>query len=149
MHGVAVVTSRSTWMAGKEIFLKLGYEVAGQAPPHYELLVRRSDPKAPMPAFSGNWERKLDRYAKGLTIIYSDQCPYVAKAMDEIPPVAREEFELEPTVIALTGSRAPQASPNPYGVFSVIWNGNPVADHPISKTRFANIMNKLLEGGRK
>jgi GNAT superfamily N-acetyltransferase len=145
MHGVVVVASKSTWMAKKEIFLKKGYELAEEAPPHYQLLVKRFDDKAPLPSFSGNWKEKLDRYADGLTIIHSDQCPYVVKAVYEIPPVAREEFGIEPTVIELPNCQLAQESPNPYGIFSIIWNGELVADHPISKTRFKNIMNKACK----
>ncbi|MDH3216424.1 MAG: N-acetyltransferase [Candidatus Krumholzibacteria bacterium] len=145
MDGVAVVTSKSTWMAKKEIFLKSGYELTEEAPPHYQLLVKRFRDDAPLPTFSGNWKAKLDQYAKGLTIIHSAQCPYVVKAMNEIPSVAKEEFGIEPTIVELPSCQLAQDSPNPYGIFSIIWNGELVADHPISKTRFKNIMNKVLD----
>jgi hypothetical protein len=143
MNGVAVVASKSTWMAKKEIFLKVGYELVDEAPPHYELLFKRFRKTAPLPSFSGNWKKKLARYKKGLTIIHSDQCPYIMKAIDEIPPAAQEEFGIKPRTVELKTARSAQASPNPYGVFSIIWNGELVADHPISKTRFKNIMNKM------
>lgn len=145
MSGVAVVVSKSTWMAKKEIFLKNGYELVEDAPPHYQLMVKRFDADSPLPAFSGDWKKKIARYSDGLTIIHSDQCPYVAKAMNEIPPVAMNEFGIEPNLIELPDCSAAQDSPNPYGVFSIIWNGELVADHPISQTRFRNIMNKLTK----
>jgi GNAT superfamily N-acetyltransferase len=143
MHGVVVVASKSTWMAKKEIFLKNGYEITEEAPPHYQLLVKRFHRDSPLPAFSGDWKDKLDRYSKGLTIIHSDQCPYVINAMNEIPQVAREEYGIEPTIVDLPNCQLAQEAPNPYGIFSIIWNGELVADHPISKTRFKNIMNKV------
>ena len=145
-HGVAVVTSKSTWMAKKELFLKRGYQITEDAPPHYQLLVKRFSDDAPLPTFSGNWKGKLARHAEGLTIIHSDQCPYVIKTMNEIPAVAREEFGIEPTIVDLPNCQLAQESPNPYGVFSIVWNGELVADHPISATRFRNIMNKALRG---
>lgn len=145
MYGVAVVASKSTWMAKQEIFLKNGYQLIEEAPPHYQLLVKRFRDDAPPPAFSGNWKDKLARYAQGLTILHSNQCPYVTKAISEIPPVAKEQFGIEPTIVELPNYRLAQDSPNPYGIFSIIWNGELVADHPISKTRFQNIMNKLIE----
>lgn len=143
MNGVAVVASRSTWMAKKGVFLKRGYELIEEAPPHYELLAKRFKKSAPLPAFAGGWKEKLAGYAKGLTILHSAQCPYVAKAMNEIPPVARE-LGIKPNIIELPDCLSAQASPNPYGVFSIIWKGKLVADHPISKTRFRNIMTKVL-----
>lgn len=145
MHGVAVVASKSTWMAKQQIFLKNGYELTEEAPPHFQLLVKRFNAAAPLPTFSGDWAEKLARHAEGLTIIHSHQCPYVAKSMDEIPSVAREEFGVEPIIVELPDCQSAQDSPNPYGIFSIIWNGELVADHPISKTRFRNIMNKVLK----
>ena len=113
------------------------------APPHYQLLVKRFSDEVPLPAFSGNWKKKLARHAEGLTIIHSDQCPYVIKTMNEIPAVAREEFGIEPTIVDLPNCQLAQDSPNPYGIFSIIWNGELVADHPVSATRFKNIMKKV------
>ncbi len=40
MYGVAVVTRKDTWMVGKELFLKNGFEVVDTAPPDFELLVK-------------------------------------------------------------------------------------------------------------
>ncbi len=144
MLGVAVVSSKSTWMAKKEIFLKNGYECIEEAPPHYQLFVKRFNNDALLPTFSESRKQKLARYGDGLTIIQSDQCPYVIKTMDEIPTVAREEFGIEPSIVKLENCQLVQNSPNPYGIFSIIWNGELVADHPISKTRFKNIMKKLF-----
>jgi hypothetical protein len=143
MYGVAVVASKSTWMAKKEVFLKNGYEVIEEAPPHYQLLVKRFRPGAPLPTFSGNWKEKLARYSKGLTLIHSDQCPCVFKAAAEIPPLAGKEFGIDPTIIKLTDCREAQDTPNPYGIFSIVWKGQLVADHPVSKTRFRNILKAL------
>ena len=144
MNGVAAVASRSTWMARKEVFLRNGYECVEKAPPHYELLVKRFKHSAPLPRFLQSAQQNLSCYGKGLTIIHSDQCPYVIKTMNEIPAVAREEFGIEPSVVKLGNCQLAQNSPNPYGIFSIIWNGELVADHPISKTRFKNIIKKLL-----
>jgi GNAT superfamily N-acetyltransferase len=41
MQGVAVVTRKGTWMAGKDLFLKNGFEVVDQAPPDFELVVKK------------------------------------------------------------------------------------------------------------
>jgi hypothetical protein len=138
--GVATVCSKSTWMANKKVFLRSGYEYVEEASPHYELLVKRFNPKAPLPQFV---TEELGDDKKGLRIYYSDQCPYITKTMDEIPGVARDEFGIEPTLAKLENYRQAQNSPSPYGVFGIIQDGLLVADHPISATRFRNIMKKL------
>ena len=57
-HGVAVVTRKGTWMAGKELFLKNGFEVVDQAPPDFELLVKKFKKNTPTPKFKGEWEKR-------------------------------------------------------------------------------------------
>lgn len=80
MHGVAVVTRDGTWMAGKELFVKKGFEVIDTAPPDFQLLVKKFNEKASTPKFKGDWEKMLSQLSKGLTIFRSDQCPLLAKS---------------------------------------------------------------------
>ena len=144
MHGVAVVTRKGTWMASKELFLKNGFEVVDTAPPDFELLAKRFKKSAPSPKFKGDWERRLRKHDKGLTIIRSDQCPYVAKALREISETAQKTYGFKPRIVELKSSKQAQSAPSPFGVFSIILDGKLVADHPISNTRFVNIMKKEL-----
>jgi L-amino acid N-acyltransferase YncA len=145
LHGVAVVTRKGTWMASRELFLKSGFEVVDTAPPDFELLVKKFKKSAPSPRFESDWDRKLSKYGKGLTIIRSDQCPYVAKALREICETAQKSYGMKPRVIELRSSKEAQRAPSPFGVFSIILDGKLVADHPISNTRFVNIMKKELK----
>lgn len=142
MHGVAAVTSRGTWMAGKELFLSHGFELVDEAPATFELLVKRFKKQAVLPKFKGGWGKKIKSYGKGLTIIRSDQCPYIAKFVREIVETAREEYGLNPRVVELTNCREAQNAPSPYTTSGMIYNGRLIADHPISNRRFINIMEK-------
>jgi predicted GNAT family acetyltransferase len=145
MHGAAVVTRKGTWMAGKDLFLKNGFEVVDTAPPDFELLAKRFKKSAPLPRFKGDWDKKLHKYDKGLTIIRSDQCPYTAKALREISETAQKSYCIKPRIVELKSSKQAQGAPSPFGVFSIILDGKLVADHPISNTRFVNIMKKELK----
>ncbi|MCG8619246.1 MAG: YoaP domain-containing protein [Desulfobacterales bacterium] len=142
-YGVAVVTRKGSFMAGNKLFLKHGFEVADTAPPDFELLVKRFRKTAPMPAFRSNWEARLKRYEKGLTIIRSDQCPYSVKNVNEIRRTAAETFHMSPKVITLADCREAQGSPCAFGTFCIILEGKVIAEHPISNGRFKNIMNKI------
>jgi L-amino acid N-acyltransferase YncA len=142
MEGVAVVTRKGTWMAGKELFLKCGFTVVDGAPPDFELLAKKFKKSAPAPKFKGNWENKLAAYKKGLVIIHSDQCPYVAKALREIPKTAVNLYGKKPALVELKTARDAQKAPCAFGIFNVIYNGKLVAEHPISNARFRNIMDK-------
>lgn len=143
MRGVAVLCREGPWLASSALFLKNGFQVAATTDPDYQLLVNKIDPSAPNPAFKGNGQRKLNKYRKGLTIIRSRQCPHIAKFADEIADAALKEYGLTPNVVELKSYRDAQNAPTPYAVFAVIYNGQIVADHQISRSRFRNIMRTL------
>ena len=142
-YGVAVVTRKGSFMVDSRIFLKHEFEVVDTAPPDFELLVKRFKKNAPAVRFKSNWHERLERYKNGLTIIRSDQCPYSVKNVNEICGTAQEKFRIKPTVISLKDFKEAQNSPCAFGTFCIVYNGKIIAEHPISKGRFTNIMNKL------
>jgi len=146
MHGVAVVTRKGAFMAGKELFLKNAFEVVDKAPPDFELLVKKFNKNAPTPKFKGDWEKRLSQYGKSLTIIRADQCPYSVKNVKEMSEAAEKVYGMKPNVIELINCEEAQYSPCAFGTFCIIYDGKVIAYHPISKTRFINIMNKILFG---
>jgi L-amino acid N-acyltransferase YncA len=139
--GVAVVTSSGTWMVSSDVFQRCGFECVDTSPPTYELLARKLR-NLPSPRFGTGRDRTLRKYGRGLTIITSDQCPCIAKCMQDILQACKT-LRIRPKVIELrTGNQARHA-PSAYGIFNVIFDGNLVAEHPISGRRFLNIMRKL------
>lgn len=145
MKGVAVAARPKPWLASSDIFLRLGFDVVDTAPPDYELLVTKFDTTAPDPCFKGGWEKKLKKYGKGLTIIRADQCPHTLRFSSSIAEEARQTFGLETRIEVLKTHQQAQNAPTPYAVFLIVYNGQLLADHQISKTRFKNIMGKLVE----
>ncbi len=143
MKGVAVITRKGSWMAGEPLFEKLGFKVTDTAKPDFKLLALKFNLEACSPKFSGNWGQQLKNYGDGLTIITSDQCPYVIKSVTEILEVAEDEFKITPNIIHLESSSEARQVPCAFGIFCMINNGKVVAENPISKTRFRNIMKKL------
>ena len=144
MSGVAAMVREGPWMAGRSLFLANGFEPVDSAPPDFELLARRFTADVAPPAFQKDWSGKAARYGSGLTIIRSSQCPHIAKFAADIAEAAENEYRIKPKVIDLRSWREAQQAPTPYAVFAVLYNGRVLADHQISRTRFRNIMNKLL-----
>ncbi|MBN1338492.1 MAG: YoaP domain-containing protein, partial [Bacteroidales bacterium] len=144
MNGVALVVRKGTWMAGRNLFIKEGFEVCDTAPPDFELLVKKIKTSVKSPSFNYNWKGKAEQYSKGLYIITSDQCPYTPKAILDIRETAVKEYGIPPRVVHLKSAAEAQEAPCPFGTFCIILNGKVVADHPISATRFRNIMNKEI-----
>jgi len=143
--GVAVVARKRPWLANSDIFLKNGFQVVDTAPPDYELLIKKFDKSATNPKFKNNWDKKLKKYGKGLTIIRASQCPHTIRFADKIADMAWNTYKLKPQIVEIKTYRQAQNAPTPYSAFAVIYKGQLLADHQISATRFKNIMNKILK----
>ncbi len=139
MEGVAVVTSDNAFMANKTIFLKNDYSVVSVLGKD-QLLVKQFK-KSSLPSFNVNSE--VPGKYKNLTIIYSRQCPWVARCIEEMKPILVKE-KLNPEIIELKTPQEAQNAPSVYGVFNMILNGKILADRYISITRFMNIIKKEI-----
>ncbi len=144
-NGVAVVARKGSFMAGKAIFLKLGFEVVDKAKPDFELLALKFIGNAPSPTFKHDALANLSQYADGLTIIRSAQCPYTEKNVNGIIETAQRKFNLKANLIDLSCSEEAQNVPCAFGAFCIIYNGEIISHHPISNTRFENIMKKTKQ----
>lgn len=142
MAGVAVVARERPWLASSDLFLKCGFVPVDTAPPDYELLVLKFRKRAPKPRFLPIPADRLKACGPGLTIVRADQCPHAVKFAREIGEVAEREFQLKPRHVLLKSFHDARNAPTPYAVFSVIFRGEVLADHQISKTRFRNLMKK-------
>ena len=144
MQGVAVVTRKGSFMVNKEIFLKKGFEIVDKAEPDFELLAIKFDANSKDPSFKSDMLDNLSEYKNGLTIIRSAQCPYTEKNVKAILESAENKFKLKTKLIDLKDSESAQKTPCAFGTFCIIYNGKIISYHPISNTRFENIMNKAI-----
>jgi len=144
MKGVAVVTRKGSFMADNRIFLKMGFQICDKAKPDFELLVLKFDEKAENPTFSKNINEIPTEYKEGLTIMRSVQCPYTEKNVNSIIESAKK-MNLNVELVELKNAEEVQKSPCAFGTFSIIYNGKIISHHPISNTRFENIMKKELK----
>ena len=144
MYGVAVVTRKGAFMAKKDIFVKKGFVQVDRAKPDFEVMVLKFNQDAPDPKFK-DMEQRLKDYREGLFVMRSVQCPYTEKNVNAILESARDEFGLDANVIDLKDSNAAQNSPCAFGTFCIVYNGEIISHHPISNTRFLNIMKEKIE----
>jgi len=142
MKGVAAVARKGSWMASPELFLKMGFQTVDKAKPDFELMVLKFKDVHSDPAFIKGWENKLEQYKEGVFIFTSGQCPYAFKATSEIAEAAFQDYQIKPQIIEIKTGKEAREVPFPFGTFGIIINGKVVADHPVSQTRFRNIMKK-------
>ena len=89
--------------------------------------------------------KNLEDYKEGLNILRSVQCSYTEKNVNVILKSVKDKFDLKPNLIDLKDVYAVQNSPCAFGSFCIIHNGKIVSHHPISNTRFENIMKKKAQ----
>ena len=139
MNGVAVVTRNGSFMAKKDIFLKKGFTIVDQAKPDFELLALKFDETAANPSFK---ELSTAKYSKGLSILRSPQCPYSVKNVEAIMQTAGK-MNLDPVLIEMNDHLSAQNAPCAFGTFCIVSNGRVISHHPISNTRFENIVKAM------
>jgi hypothetical protein len=145
MLGVAVVTRKGSFMVHNDIFLTKGFTVVDNANPDFNLLVKKFDSGAKNPRFKPTMINNLKRYTKGLTVMRSAQCPYTEKNVNAIIETAKKKFKLKTGLIDLEDAYAVQNNPCAFGSFCIIHDGEIISHHPISNTRFENIMRKRMK----
>lgn len=138
--GVAVITSDGPFIASKELFLKNGFELVAKDE-RFELLVKQLR-SAPPPKFR-NWRKQLVHF-KGLNIIYSNQCPWVARSIAEIGELIKEKG-INLKITELKTAKEAQNAPSIYATFTLINDGKVLVDHYVSTTRLVNILKKDLK----
>ncbi len=138
-RGVAAMVSDGPWMAGKEVFLRNGF-VQIEETERFQLISHRLG-KGPAPRFrdiSTKWAKQ-----RGLHIVYTAQCPYLPKSVNDLSLMA-SEHGLKVKVTVLRTAREAQNAPSYYGVFNLLWNGRLLSDHYVSKGRFRNMLSKEI-----
>jgi len=142
-HGVTVVTSKTHWLPTPKIFLKNGFELADQAPPSFDLLVKRFSPDAPLPRFNRNWQND-HKFPRGLTFFKSDQCPYMYVMDDSILQIGKE-LNIPVNIERLETAQEAQNSPCVYGVMGLFYNGELLTYHPMGKEKILEILEPKLK----
>jgi len=89
------------------------------------------------------WEKQLSKY-QGLNIIYSKQCPWVSRSINELGEIAKKKG-MKLNITELKSAKDAQNAPSVYSTLNVIYKGKLLADHYISSRRFLNIINKELK----
>jgi hypothetical protein len=141
MRGVAMVTSSGHWLVDKKVLLKNGFETVDQAPPSFDLLVNRFA-EGSLPRFPRDWEERLARFGQGMTILRTDQCPYIEDGT-KIFLESAEERGIPARIVELRSAQeVRELSPSPYGVFNVVLDGRMLSYHYLAKKGLAKVLDQ-------
>lgn len=142
--GVAMVTSSGTWLADRRVLIKSGFQVVDRTRAGFDLLARRFD-AAPVPAFPTDWERRLERLGAGLTMLTTDQCPYL-ETVEAQAVLAAEQRGLGLTAIRLQDAKEVQEkSVSPYGIYNLVYNSRLITHHWEPEEKLARLFDDAIK----
>ncbi len=142
--GVAMVTSEGNWLVGKKLLLSRGFESVDRAPPAYELLVKNLSP-APPPSFPTDWDERAASFGKGLTVVRTDQCPYLDDAVDTALGAAQDRGLQAESVELMTAREVRKRAPSPYGVFSIVLDGAMLSHYYLPDKKLNELLDERQE----
>ncbi len=143
--GVAVIATKNSFMADKQIFEKMNFREIEEYNKH-QLLVFKLNKKSIFPKLM-DIDSSLKQY-NGIHLFFSNQCPALAKPVKEILNEC-EKQKIKITTHFINSSTDAQNAPFISGTFGVVYNRKVYAERCISKTRFFNIIKQQRSGSNK
>jgi ribosomal protein S18 acetylase RimI-like enzyme len=138
LAGIAALTSRGNWLAGPKLPLRHGYEPVDRAE-GFQLLVKRLD-AAPDPCLPKDWVARRAGFGPGVTLIRTDQCPYLARSVPTVRRLAAARG-LAFRELALTSAAEVQArAPTPYGVYALLRDDRLLTHHLQPEAALARLL---------
>jgi hypothetical protein len=83
----------------------------------------------PLPSFPQDWEQRAERFGSGLTVVRSDQCPYIPDATELALETARQHRVSARVYELKSCQEVREKAPSPYGVFALVLDGRLLSYH--------------------
>lgn len=143
MHGiVAMSAEKGGWLPNRNIFLKNGFEKVDELKPYYELYAKFFSKQDLTPKFYPLSQEKLKRYRDGLTILYTEQCPYLPDLVKDLEKIATAEHVKFNSVLIKDYIEAQQNGIHPYGTFCIVCNGDVIPYKPGIKSEIIELLHQ-------
>ncbi len=123
MNGVVLISSaiKKPYLSDKAFFTRHGYLVCDSCEPGIELLAKRFNKEAALPAFRPCVHQGLGPGVKGIDIYYTAQCPFTLPYIEEIQSLAHADYPVRTHYIS--GRLQAQNHPAPVTTYSVFADG--------------------------
>jgi N-acetylglutamate synthase-like GNAT family acetyltransferase len=138
-NGVSVLASEETWLADCDFFQNSGFEITDTTGPAFSLMAlsfnRDNEPSLPT-----DWASRIEALGPDLTVVYSDQCPYIDRMKGAVHNVAGYLGIPAQEVYLSSSSEVQSKSPSPYGVYNIVYRDELIASHPIGTDALMKLM---------
>ncbi|MCP4440197.1 MAG: GNAT family N-acetyltransferase [Aureispira sp.] len=145
MDGVVVVTGKKKmpFMSDPKFFKKMGFEKVDTALPYFELWCKRNNPNAPLPKFKETAKSGACPNKEGLTVYYSNACPFTEYWVNTMMKGIAEKKGLSLEIHKTTTQAQAHQLPVPFFIHSVFYKGTFLAQEILTEKRFDKMMAKL------
>jgi len=143
MQGVVCMTAeKGGWLPNKKLFEKHRFEKVDEYEPFFGLYARAVLDKVTFPKFYPISIDKMNEYDKKITILYSHQCPYITRTVEEIRSFAKKA-DLSFQEINLKNCKDAQLNQiHPYGTYCIFSDDKFLSYIPGEKKRILNFLKK-------
>lgn len=121
---VAVVgTKKFHFMSDTKWMLKQGFKTVDTTSYGFSLLALQLDDSAPMPKFSDQVRSGECDNKEGLTVYYTNRCPYCEFNVREVLAQTAQKYHLPLQIEKIETNEQAQLSPTPATIFSLFYKG--------------------------
>ncbi|MDE9450145.1 hypothetical protein J3R80_06645 [Aliiroseovarius sp. Z3] len=138
-RGVTALTRSGNWLIDKKILASRGYKSVDQSDPDYDLMLGTFG-DGPLPRIVGGFNQKAAACGSGLTVFHSAQCPYLEDAVNNAKDAAHEAGIPFRAIEVTSAQQLRQQVPNPYGVFSIVYDGREIASNYLLKKQILPLL---------
>lgn len=145
MDGIVVLTSskKKPYISDKKFFIKQGFEVCDTAEPYFELLVYKNNPDSINPTFNEFVKKPNCSNKDGLTIYYSNFCPFTEYHTNEVVKKLSEKEGIPLKIIKIENLEQARENPSPFVIYSVFYNGKFVTHEIMNETKFNKLVGNI------
>jgi ribosomal protein S18 acetylase RimI-like enzyme len=145
-NGLVVVSGKKNmpWLTPKKFYQKFGFETCDEAPPAFELLVKKFRKKAPDPSFIDVVRSGSIADKEGVVIMYSHQCPFHEDFVEIMLTTARE-MGLPAKKIIIDSLEAAQNVAYPSGLAGIYLNGQYLSYEITTAKRFEKMLREHMD----
>ncbi len=141
MYGVVGMTAdKGGWLPKRKLYERLGFELIDEMEPYFRLYAKGFSIDAPKPKFQPLSNEELKNHESGITIFYTDQCPYVVDLVDEVKEMPHSD---KVKIIKIENCKDAQENGiYPYGTYCVVCNGERTLYQHTLKKQIQAVLNK-------
>ena len=145
MAGVVAVTGSKTipYLTDKGFFVKHGFQVCDTAAPYFELVYLPLK-AGPSPRFRASARSGTCPEDEGVSIYYTNMCPFAEFYVDEMLAVA-ESCGLPHRKIKFKTHNEVLNGPSPFGIFGAYYNGFFLTHEIMSRSKFEKTLLRAME----